>query len=202
MTTKPYPEEALVWVDTEFSHLNPYEDPEAVFLQVAVLVTDLQLNLLDEDGYEALIAWDPERIAKAKATAVPIVQDMHDTNGLWQRCTGTQSGARSIETVSAEVYQYVTALVPEQRTSRLAGNSVAADKLYLERFMPDVWNHLHYRLADVSSLTGFSQWWAGTDVMPKAKNHTAMEDIRESIAEARWLKARTFDRIPRDGRMG
>lgn len=199
MTATTYPEKTLVWVDTEFSHLNPYENPEAVFLQIAILITDVHLNLLDETGYEALIHWGPDRIAKARATADPIVQDMHDKNGLWERSAAPTAvgGGRTLNAVHADVYAYVTDLVPARRTARLAGNSVAADKLYLESFMPGVWNHLHYRIADVSSLAGFAQWWAGTDVMPKVKNHTAMDDIRESIAEARWLKERTFDLIPK-----
>jgi len=34
----------------------------------------------------------------------------------------------------------------------LAGNSVHADKKFLDKYMPRFMNHLHYRIVDVSSI--------------------------------------------------
>ena len=34
----------------------------------------------------------------------------------------------------------------------LAGNSVGEDKQFLNRYMPSVINHLHYRIVDVSTI--------------------------------------------------
>lgn len=34
----------------------------------------------------------------------------------------------------------------------LAGNSVHADKTFLDKYMPRFMNHLHYRIVDVSSI--------------------------------------------------
>ena len=43
-------------------------------------------------------------------------------------------------------------------------------------------------MLDVSSWAGPAQWWAGVDMYPKQRAHTAMADIRESIAEMKYLR--------------
>jgi oligoribonuclease (3'-5' exoribonuclease) len=40
----------------------------------------------------------------------------------------------------------------EYQTAQLAGNSVHIDRLFLQRWMPELLEHLHYRIMDVSSL--------------------------------------------------
>lgn len=40
----------------------------------------------------------------------------------------------------------------EYQMAQLAGNSVHVDRLFLQRWMPELLEHLHYRIIDVSSL--------------------------------------------------
>jgi oligoribonuclease len=182
------PEKALVWIDVETSGLDASTE---TLLEVACLVTDLDLNILDGGGYQSTILWAPQEIARLRANADPFVQDMHEGTGLWAKCSNPERSL-PVEVVEANLLAYITALVPERRTARCAGNSVRLDLNFLDRWLPAVTAHLHYRMLDVSTLTGAAQWWGGIEPMEKERQHTAMADIRESIAEARYLRANLF----------
>lgn len=179
-----YPEKALVWVDVETTGLIAHKEH---LLEVAVLVTDLDLNLLDETGYESAILFTPNLAEHVREGADDFVRNMHDTSGLWQTITDPER-AKPLERVDAEVLAYVQSLVPEKRTARIAGNSVRLDLNFLEEHLPATAGHLHYRMVDVSTVTGLAQWWGRVPEFEKARAHTAMADIRESIAELRYLR--------------
>jgi len=188
-----YPEKALVWVDAETTGLTAHKE---TLLEVAILVTDLELNLLDETGYQsAIYVGSHGPVTLLRAASDPFVQKMHDTSGLWD-AVGDPARSKPIDVVEAEALAYIQSLVPEKRTARVAGNSVRLDMNFLDEHLPLVMGHLHYRMADVSSLAGMAQWWAGVDVFPKALGHTAMADIRESLAELRYLRAAVFGPRP------
>ena len=184
--TVDYPEVAIVWGDVETDGLVAHRQH---LLEVAILVTDLDLNLLDETGYQATILHTPWESFAMRDAAVPLVQDMHDASGLWAKITDPAQ-AKPKAQVDAEALAYIQSLVPEPRTARLGGNSVRLDLNFLEEHLPATYGHLHYRMADVSSLCGFAQWWGGVPVFEKTRAHTAMADIKESIAEARYLRER------------
>ncbi|MBB5474844.1 oligoribonuclease [Cellulomonas hominis] len=182
--TATYPEKALVWTDVETTGTVAHRGH---LLQIAILVTDLDLNVLEETGYEATVGYTAEQSAAMRDAADPIVRDMHDTNGLWNAITDPTT-TKSTTTIAAEALAYVQQLVPERRTARMAGNSLRLDLNFVEEHLPPLYEHLHYRMLDVSSWTGPAQWWAGIEPMPKARNHTAMADIRESIEEMRFVR--------------
>lgn len=182
--TADYPEVAIVWGDVETDGLVAHKQN---LLEVAFLVTDLDLNLLDETGYQAAILHTSEESAAMRAAADPIVQDMHDESGIWQTITDP-TRAKPKEQVDAEALAYIQSLVPEKRTARLGGNSVRLDLNFLEEHLPGTYGHLTYRMTDVSTVTGLSQWWGGVPAFEKARAHTAMADIKESIAELRYLR--------------
>ena len=47
--------------------------------------------------------------------------------------------------VAQEVLNYIKKWVPDQWSAVLAGNSVHADRAFLQEEMPEVLEHLHYR---------------------------------------------------------
>lgn len=94
------------------------------------------------------------------------------------------------ETMLNFIAQYV-----EPGKSPLAGNSVHADKQFLEKEMPRIIRHLHYRIVDVSSIKELSRrWFPDTFAKLPAKKlgHRALDDIKESIEELKWYKANVF----------
>ena len=100
-----------------------------------------------------------------------------------------------METARSTVLDYVTSLVPEPRTAQLAGNSVGTDKAFLARDMPELIEHLHYRIVDVSSLKELAKRWYPRTFFhapKKAGGHRALADILESIDELRYYRAVLF----------
>ena len=86
-------------------------------------------------------------------------------------------------------------LVPEPRTAQLAGNSVGTDKAFLVRDMPELVDHLHYRVVDVSSIKELAKRWYPRTYFrspEKRGGHRALADIAESIDELRYYRAVIF----------
>ncbi|XP_069021180.1 small fragment nuclease isoform X4 [Embiotoca jacksoni] len=84
----------------------------------------------------------------------------------------------------------------------LAGNSVHADKRFLDKFMPQFMFHLHYRIIDVSTIKELSRRWFPEEYKKgphKRASHRALDDIHESIRELQYYRGSVF-RAPPDGR--
>lgn len=178
-TSTPAPERApLVWIDCEMTGLDPDVD---VLVEVAVLITDSELTVLDE-GLDVVI----RPTAEALAQMDPFVRDMHTSSGLIEEF---EQGL-SLEEASAQVLAYIAERVPAGK-ALLAGNSVGQDKRFLARYMPDVVEHLHYRIVDVSTLKELARRWyprAYYQAPPKTGGHRALGDIRDSLTELRYYR--------------
>ena len=180
--------ERIVWIDCEMTGLSLVED---ALVEVAVLVTDSDLNILD-DGIDVLIA--PPQAALDQM--VDVVRQMHTTSGLLaDLANGTTMAA-----ASAAVLEYVRSHVPDVRKAPLAGNSVGTDRAFLARDMPELEAHLHYRIIDVSSVKELSRRWyprAYFASPPKHGGHRALADIHESITELKYYREAVF--VPQPG---
>lgn len=151
-------------------------------IEVAALVTDAELNILG-DGVEAVIRPEPEAIAQMPS----IVRQMHTDSGLLAEL---EDGI-AIELAERKVLDYVQAWVPEARVAPLAGNTVHADKAFLRLGMPQLVEHLHYRIVDVSTLKELARRWAPevlNGAPKKTGNHRAMGDIVDSINELKYYR--------------
>jgi len=171
--------EMLVWIDCEMTGLDAVED---ALIEVAVLVTDSELNVMGE-GVDVVI--------KPSAAAIEnmddFVRNMHTSSGLITEL----EGGISMEEATRQVLDYIKEWVPEPRTAPLAGNSVGQDKLFLTRDMPEVMEHLHYRIVDVSSIKELARRWypAAYAASPKKTGgHRALGDIQDSIAELAYYR--------------
>ena len=83
----------------------------------------------------------------------------------------------------------------EKGASPLAGNSVHQDRRFLRRYMPRLDEFLHYRIVDVSTVKELVQRWypdAIAQMPAKKESHRAMDDIRESLEELRYYRAKVF----------
>jgi oligoribonuclease len=179
-------EQSICWIDVETTGTDCEKD---VLLEVACLVTDLDLNILDESGYESVL-WYPEGlIDELKTKTVPFVIDMHEKTGLWDRLPQGKMKHR----VDAELIEYIQNFIPEPQTARLGGNSITLDRNFINKNLPSVGGHLHYRSVDVSTLSGLVQYWDSEQTRYRKKTvHSAMSDIRESIEELQFLRKRIF----------
>ncbi|MFH9351363.1 oligoribonuclease [Kitasatospora sp. NPDC017646] len=178
----------LVWIDCEMTGLDLDRD---ALVEVAVLVTDSELNILGE-GVDVII----RPPAEALANMPDVVLAMHTASGLLEELEQGVTLAEAEERVLA----YVREHVPEAGKTPLCGNSVATDRGFLTRDMPTLEKHLHYRIVDVSSIKELARRWypkAYYNSPPKGGNHRALADIRESIDELRYYREAVF--VPQPG---
>ena len=82
-------------------------------------------------------------------------------------CTDT-ARAQSHSDVRTAVLAYVLDRIPDAKTACLAGSTVHADKAFLQNEMPELIEHFHYRIVDVSTIKELvRRWYSSTAVPPK-----------------------------------
>ena len=168
----------LVWIDCEMTGLDIERD---ALIEIACLVTDAELNLLD-DGIDLIIKPPAEALDQMS----DVVRDMHTTSGLLADLPGGVTLAEAAEAVLAYVRQHVA----EPRKVPLCGNSIATDRWFIARDMPELDAFLHYRMVDVSSIKELARrWYPRVYFASPAKHggHRALADITESVQELRVL---------------
>jgi oligoribonuclease len=173
----------LVWIDCEMTGLDLGAD---ALVEVAALVTDFELNVLGE-GVDVVIRPPQEAIDQMDE----FVRNMHTVSGLLDALPG----GVTLDEAEQMVLAYVREHCPEGSRPPLAGNTVATDRAFLARDMPDLESFLHYRIVDVSSIKELARrWYPRTyfNAPPKTGNHRALADIQESIEELRFYRAAVF----------
>jgi oligoribonuclease len=174
----------LVWIDCEMTGLNPRVD---ALIEVACVVTDAELNRLD-DGLDILITPPVEALAQMG----DFVRNMHTRSGLLNEIS--KEGV-SLESATDAVVKYVRSHVPNGGSAPLAGNSIGTDKAFLVEYMPQLIDHLHYRVVDVSTIKELARRWYPRvlELAPvKQEGHRALADINESIEELRYYRQAMF----------
>src|SRR3984957_2017272 len=178
----------LVWIDCEMTGLDLTSD---ALIEIACIVTDGELNALDE-GIDVVI----KPPAEALDGMDEVVLQMHTTSGLLTELPGGLTLGEAQELVLAYVRQHV----PESRKVPLCGNSIATDRAFLARDMPELDGYLHYRMVDVSSVKELARRWYPRAYFAspiKHGGHRALADIRESVRELRYYREAVF--VPQSG---
>jgi oligoribonuclease len=178
----------LVWIDCEMTGLDLTKD---ALVEIACVVTDGELNALDE-GVDVLI----KPPAEALDGMAEVVRAMHTASGLLAELPNGLDLAEAQDLVLTYVRQHV----PESRKVPLCGNSIATDRAFLARDMPELDVFLHYRMVDVSSIKELARRWyprAYFASPEKHGGHRALADIRESIRELRYYREAVF--VPQPG---
>jgi oligoribonuclease len=174
----------LVWVDCEMTGLDLHRD---ALIEIAALVTDSELRILDE-GID-LVMKAPDELLD---TMQPVVQEMHAHSGLTDAVR-----ASTVTVAEAEqlVIEHLRKHVPDARTVPLCGNSIATDRAFLARDMPELDGFLHYRMVDVSSIKELTRRWYPRVYFSQPQKglaHRALADIKESIRELRYYRGTVF----------
>ena len=162
-------------------------------IEVAALVTDSELNILG-DGVDVVIKPDDAALAQMN----DFVRDMHTRSGLLAELPHGKTMAEA----QAIVLDYIKKWVPDPKKAPLGGNSVGTDRVFLVRDMPELVEHLHYRVIDVSTIKELSRrWYARAYFQSPAKlgGHRALGDIQDSIDELRYYREAVFVPAPGPG---
>ena len=182
------PQDKIVWIDCEMTGLDLERD---ALIEVAVVVTDAELNVLGE-GVDVVIACPPE----ALESMPPVVREMHEASGLLEEL----ANGTTMTDAQARALAYIREHVPEAGKAPLGGNTIATDRGFLARDMPELDDWLHYRMIDVSSIKELARRWYPRvyfNAPKKHGGHRALADILESIEELKFYRAAVF--VPQPG---
>ena len=168
----------LVWVDMEMTGLDPDRDR---IIEVAVVVTDSELNVLGEGPVFAIHQSDA----------------ILDGMDAWNKGTHGRSGlidrvkASTVSEADAEkaLIDFLKAYVPNGK-SPMCGNTICQDRRFMARGMPRLEEFFHYRNLDVSTLKELCKRWKPelASGFKKHQKHTALADIMESIEELKYYR--------------
>ncbi|QIQ41618.1 MAG: oligoribonuclease [Buchnera aphidicola (Aphis urticata)] len=172
----------LIWIDLEMTGLNPKIHR---IIEIATLITDIKLNILSKGPVIAI---------NQKETDMLLMNE-------WNKKNHMKTGL--IEKVKNSTYDEFKA---ESKTifflkqwvsfqsSPMCGNSIYQDRKFLNQYMPNLENYFHYRCIDVSTIKELvSRWHPKMKKFKKKNNHTAFNDIKESVMELRFYKKIFFD---------
>lgn len=171
-------DEHLIWIDLEMTGLDPDNDS---ILEIATVVTDKDLNPL-ADGPEFAIRHPLERLEAMDDWN----RNQHRKSGLWQRVLDSDIDLATAEALTVD---FLCQWVPAGK-SPMCGNSICQDRRFLHRLMPRLERYFHYRNLDVSTIKELARRWAPevSRGFTKDSAHTALSDVRDSIAELRYYR--------------
>ena len=174
----------IVWIDLETTGLTPRDH---LVLEVAALVTDAELNELDE-GYHAVVGY-PNAIS-FNSKLDDWCMETHTKSGLLRDVYNSELLRSDVE---VGLLEYIRQHCPQRRRSPLAGANVSFDRDFMRVHLkaPEKW--LHYRNVDVSSLLELSmRWYPGMKQPPRPQGHRAEADIRSTLELLKFYRRNIF----------
>jgi oligoribonuclease len=168
----------LVWIDMEMTGLTPDTDR---ILEIALLVTDAQLNIVAEGP--VLVVHQPDEVLAAMDSWNTGV---HNKSGLVAKVKASRLDEATVET---QMLAFLAPHVPAG-ASPMCGNSICQDRRFLARWMPRLEAHFHYRNLDVSTLKELVRRWKPEVAkgLQKEGKHEALADILDSIEELKYYR--------------
>lgn len=155
-------------------------------IEIACFITDAELNILDEKGYETVVHQPKEKMDAMDEWCT----SHHGSSGLTAKVLESTVTA---EQAAEELYTYILKYVDKPRVALFAGNTVHVDREYLRKPpYTKIVEYLHHRIMDVSAIKEAMRRWSHKEVLdnvPKKRgSHTARADILESIEECRYYR--------------
>ncbi|KRX08470.1 Ribonuclease H-like domain [Pseudocohnilembus persalinus] len=174
----------IVWVDLEMTGLDHNTNQ---IMEIAVLVTDGNLEQTIE-GPEIIVKAEKQVLEKMDAWCTKT----HGESGLTQKCLESKI---SIEQAEKQVLDFLKNLNINKFEAQLGGNSVHMDRRFINKYMPQLDDFLHYRIIDVSTIKELARRWYPEEMEKKPVKklcHRALDDIIESIEELKFYKKNIF----------
>ncbi len=173
----------LIWIDLEMTGL----DPECnKIIEVATLITDINLNILAEGPNLVIYQKDKYLINMDKWNTV-----VHKNSGLIDKVRESLINEKKAEILTIK---FLKKWIPKG-VSPMCGNTVFQDRKFLFKYMPNLESYFFYRNIDVSTVKELVKIWFLKDFLisnVKKKKHNALFDIKESIKELMYYKKYFF----------
>ena len=165
------------------------EVEKEVLIEIATLITDSELNVLEEGPCIAIHQRDE------------ILEQMDEWNTKHHNASGLVKRVRDSLISEAEAEKRTLAFIKKycpKGTSPLCGNSIHQDRKFLHKYMREMHEYFHYRSIDVTSIKELVTRWypTGPKAPKKSQEHVAMIDIRESLQELIFYRENYF--IPQE----
>ena len=151
-------------------------------VEIAVVVTNSELEIHDP-GLNIVI----KPLPGCAEGMSDFVREMHTKSGLINEL----DGGVSVQEAEKQVLDYIKQWVPTPKTAPLAGNSIGTDRMFINKYMPELNEFLHYRQVDVSSIKELTRRWFPSvyfKLPKKESDHRALADILESIKELKFYR--------------
>ena len=160
-----------------------------VIIEIATLVTDSELNVLEEGPCIAIHQRNE------------ILEKMDEWNTKHHKASGLVKRVQESLINEAAAEQKTLAFIKKycpKGISPLCGNSIHQDRKFLQKYMPEMHDYFHYRSIDVTSIKELVNRWypAGPKFPKKSQEHVALIDIRESLQELIFYRENYF--IPQE----
>lgn len=179
MAKKDINKAKILWLDLEMTGLDPKIDR---ILELAAVVTDWNMQ---ETGQLELAIYQSPEFVKARfqtdfwqsqpETAAALIAQ--NKNGL---------PIQDVENRFINFVQDQFGINEPAGDIILAGNTVRVDRAFVDEYLPNLAQYLHYRMLDVSSFKVLFDAHYGK-IFPKPEEHRALSDIRGSIAELKYF---------------
>ena len=130
-----------------------------------------------------------------------VIENMNDWSKEQHAKSGLTERVRESKMTMEEAEEMVLAFIREhtdEGVAQLTGNAVYTDMIFIQKYMPKITAHLHYRLLDVSTVKEICRRWFPREFRKKPRkqmNHTAMSDIEESLEELKYYRAKIFKKV-------
>ncbi len=160
--------EKLLWLDMEMTGLDVQKER---IIEVAAIVTDKDFNTLD--SFESVVFQENEILEKMDDWN----KNQHSKSGLIEKIPTAPSN----EVVEKNLCTFVKKHF-EKEPAILCGNSIGQDRKFIDAYMKDLSELLHYRMLDVTSWK-LIMGPRFNIKYEKKESHRALDDIKESIAE-------------------
>lgn len=177
------PNNLLVWLDLETTGLNPQR---CSIIQMGIIITDDDLNEIE--AHEWMVRpYDGEDLYWEEGA-----RRMHEATGLIDR-TDLHARAHVSGLVDDLLRKHFGNPWETRIKPMLAGNSVHFDRAFLRTWFPQIEEWFFHRHYDASAVMEWSRRTLGMAPRwsrPKgaARPHTALADLRETLADMRLLR--------------
>lgn len=162
----------LLWVDLEMTGLDVEKER---IIEFAGIITDM--NFQEQTKYHSIVY--QEQI---------FIDGMDQWNTQHHGASGLIAlipTGKKQEDVEQEVLQWMHPFFDKDNPAILCGNSIHQDRKFIDHYMPNLSQKLHYRLLDTTAYKIiFENKYSKK--LDKKESHRALEDIRESIEELKF----------------
>lgn len=181
---------AIAWVDVETTSLD-VTHPDVLLLELAIVVTDQ--DLVERARLSRVVSWSREEVERAQWH--PVARGMHETSGLLLEVQGPDAvPLAQVEREMIDLLARHAGVNPTEDPDRKGsgaervqaplwgGCSTWIDRTIVRRLMPRLYERIHYRTIDATTLKLAAELWYGDVTSRPTPHHRALED---AIAAAR-----------------